>query len=88
MGVYLRIPEMLGERTPYSVARDSGGRIGMTTLYRLVRQRGEVRYFDAELMEALCDVLGCKPGELLARGHRPPEPAPVKRPRRRPPGER
>lgn len=43
--------------TAYQVAKDSGGRISTSALYRLVRAEGRVRYFDAELLDALCDVL-------------------------------
>jgi DNA-binding Xre family transcriptional regulator len=32
-----------------------------------VRLEGRVKTFDAELMEALCDVLDVEPGQLLER---------------------
>lgn len=65
----LRLPEALEERqlTAYEVAKRSNGRILSSTLYRLSKQRGSVKYIDAELLEALCDVLGVGPGELLER---------------------
>ena len=65
----IRLPELLLERglTPYAVAKASGGRIDQSTLYRLQRKRGRVDLFSAELLEALCDVLGVEPGELLER---------------------
>jgi DNA-binding Xre family transcriptional regulator len=69
MDVRIRLPELLKEHkiTAYGVARDSGGRILPSTLYRLVRPRGRVKYFDSALLEALCDVLDVEPGELLER---------------------
>jgi DNA-binding Xre family transcriptional regulator len=71
MEMRLRLPELLKARkppmTPYALAKASGGRISLSTIYRLTRQRGQVATFDAELLEALCDVLDCEPGELLER---------------------
>jgi DNA-binding Xre family transcriptional regulator len=69
MEMRLRVPELLEEHslTAYEVAKRSDGRISETSLYRLTRQRGKVRYLDLELAEALCDVLGVAPGELLQR---------------------
>jgi DNA-binding Xre family transcriptional regulator len=71
MEMRLRLPELLQEQkppmTPYAVAKASGGRISLSTIYRLARQKGQVDSFDAELLEALCDVLGCEPGDLLER---------------------
>jgi len=65
----LRLPELLEERdlTPYALAKASGGRIDMSQAYRLTRARGRVRYLDTKLLDALCDVLGVEPGELLSR---------------------
>jgi len=71
MRVRIRLPEVLDEHKPkltaYEVAKRSEGRIIPSTLYRLVRQRGRVKLFDGDLLEALCDVLGLEPGELLER---------------------
>jgi DNA-binding Xre family transcriptional regulator len=68
----LRLPELLIERdmTPYALVKQAGGRISLSTAYRLNRNKGKVRYLDTELLEALCDVLDCEPGELLERQHR------------------
>lgn len=65
----LRLPELLEERemTPYALAKASRGRISMSTAYRLARLRGRVETFDVGVLEALCDVLGVEPGELLER---------------------
>lgn len=63
----LRLPELLKERgtTAYAVARDSGGRLAMRSLYRLVRRRGKVTMVSAKTVEALCDVLRATPNELI-----------------------
>jgi len=65
----LRIPELLTERdkTPYAVARDSGGRISLSTIYRLKDRRGRLETFAADMLEALCDVLKVSPGDLFER---------------------
>ena len=69
----LRIPELLTERglTPYHLSKRAGGRISLSTAYRLARLKGRVKTFDAELMEVLCDVLGVGPGELFERDAKP-----------------
>lgn len=66
--VRLRIPELLEEHglTPYHLSKQSGGRISLSTAYRLVRLQGRVRRFEADMLEVLCDVLGVKdPGRLF-----------------------
>jgi DNA-binding Xre family transcriptional regulator len=65
----LRLPELLEARglTAYQVVKASDGRISTSTAYRLVRHRGRAKSFDASFLEALCDVLGVGPGELLER---------------------
>lgn len=72
MEMRLRLPELLTERqmTPYAAAKASNGRLDTSTLYRLVRQHGRVKYFAADMMEALCDVLNVSPGDLLERDKR------------------
>ncbi len=67
MLVRLRIPELLTEKktNAHRVAAESDGRINERTLYRLKRVSGRVRYFDAQLCEALCDVLDITPAELF-----------------------
>jgi DNA-binding Xre family transcriptional regulator len=68
----LRLPELLKEHdmTPYGLAKASGGRISASTAYRLVRQRGEVKLFEAELLDAMCDVFSVEPGKLFERKRR------------------
>jgi DNA-binding Xre family transcriptional regulator len=65
----VRIPELLEQHglTPYALSKRSGGRISLSTAYRLNRNRGHAHTFDSTLLEALCDALGVGPGELLER---------------------
>jgi DNA-binding Xre family transcriptional regulator len=65
----LRIPELLERRglTPYALASQSDGRISMSTAYRINRQRGRLKCFDADLVEALCDILRVEPSDLFER---------------------
>lgn len=65
----IRFEELLKkhEITPYELSKRSAGRISMSTAYRLKRNGGRVQTFDAEMLEALCDVFGVGPGELLER---------------------
>jgi DNA-binding Xre family transcriptional regulator len=69
MMMRLRLPELLNERgmSAYALSKQSKGRISMSTAYRMARLSGRVQNFDAELLEALCDVLAVEPGELLER---------------------
>lgn len=62
MEMRLRLPELLTEHntTAYAIAQKSDGRIIESTLYRLARKGGNVRYLDTELLEALFSVLGLK----------------------------
>jgi DNA-binding Xre family transcriptional regulator len=59
------------EVTAYTLAQRSRGRISASTLYRLVRSRGRVRYLDGDLLDALCDVLDLTPGDLLEHESKP-----------------
>jgi DNA-binding Xre family transcriptional regulator len=69
MEMRVRIPELLDEKgtNAYRVARDSGERISLSTIYRLKKSRGHLETFSSDLLEALCDVLRVTPGELLER---------------------
>jgi DNA-binding Xre family transcriptional regulator len=69
MDVRLRLPELMRSRgmTAYEVAKQSAGRISRSAAYRVVRMDGRLDNFDAEMLEALCDVFGVGPGELLER---------------------
>ena len=55
----LRLPELLAERglSAYALAKRSGNRISTSTAYRLVKLNGRVQNFDADMLDALCDVL-------------------------------
>jgi DNA-binding Xre family transcriptional regulator len=70
--VRIRIPELLKEQKPpmsaYKLAKASDGRISMSAAYRLTAAEGRLQFFDADLLEALCDVLGIGPDKLLERG--------------------
>lgn len=74
----IRLPELLEERalTAYALSVQAKGRLDMSTLYRVVRANGEMRYFDSDLLDALCDVLDVEPSELLER-------APARKPGKR-----
>lgn len=65
----LRIPELLTARdiTPYALAKRSGGRVSLSTVYRLVERRGRLQTYSSDLLETLCDVLKVEPGELFER---------------------
>jgi DNA-binding Xre family transcriptional regulator len=65
----LRLPELIKERSlsAYALSKRSGGRISMSTAYRLAKLSGRVQNFDAEMLEVLCEVLGVEPSELLQR---------------------
>lgn len=65
----LRLPELLHQRgiSAYSLSKHSKGRISMSTAYRLAKKNGTLQSFDADMLEALCDVLSVEPGDLLQR---------------------
>ena len=73
MEMRIRLPELLEEHKPepltaYEVAKQSNGKILPATLYRLVKSQGAVKYIDADLLDALYDVLELKSlDELLTR---------------------
>lgn len=58
MLVRIRIAELLKqhEMTPYALSAASGGRISMSTAYRLKKRNGRLESFEAELLEALCEI--------------------------------
>ena len=76
MDMRLRLPELLEQHEPplsaYAVAKASNGRVNESTLYRIVRARGEVGLFAADLCQALCEVLNIGPAELFELA--PPRP--------------
>lgn len=63
----LRIPELYTERkkTAYEVARDSGGRLTEATLYRIAREKGQVKFVSLGVLQALADVFEVEPHELF-----------------------
>jgi DNA-binding Xre family transcriptional regulator len=69
MEMRIRINELLEARglSPYGLAMGSKGRISLSAAHRLARENGRVKLFSAALLDALCDVLGVEPNELLER---------------------
>lgn len=65
----IRLPELLKAKgmTPHALAVASAGRISRSAAYRLHRSNGHARFFDSDLLDALCDVLQVEPSELLER---------------------
>lgn len=65
----LRIPELLTAHsvTPYALAKRSGGRVSLSTVYRLVERRGHLQTYSSDLLDTLCDVLDIGPGDLFER---------------------
>jgi DNA-binding Xre family transcriptional regulator len=65
----LRIPELLDAKgvTPYALSKRSGGRVSLSTVYRLVERRGDLQTFSSDLLDTLCDVLEIGPDELFER---------------------
>jgi DNA-binding Xre family transcriptional regulator len=61
------LPELLKERgmTAYAVAKASGGRLALRSLYRIIRKRGRVDLVSAKTVDALADVLKATPNELI-----------------------
>ena len=69
MDMRVRFPELLKASglTAYAVATKSGKRITLTKVYRLKKNRGKLSTYDAKMLDALCDVFGVEPNELLER---------------------
>ncbi len=65
----LRINELLRDRqlTPHYLAKKSKGRISPATAFRLSQVDGEVSAVSLKVLDALCDVFECDPGELFER---------------------
>ena len=65
----LRVRELLAQKkeTPYWLAKSSGERISMSTVYRLAERDGRLDTFGMELLEALMDVFGVPIEELIER---------------------
>lgn len=65
----LRLPELYEEKrvSPYRFSRNSGGRVSLSTAYRLRRENGKLHTYKSDLLDALCDVLNVAPGELWER---------------------
>lgn len=69
MRVRLRLRELLADRgmSYYALAKKSDDRISLSSAYRIKKEDGRLKFFEADLLEALCDILDTTPGELLER---------------------
>lgn len=66
----IRLAELMaahGIENAHDLAKRSGGRIPITTAYRIVGNEGQLDRRLAGLLEALCDVFDVEPCELLER---------------------
>jgi len=65
--IRIRLPELLNESVPtaYAIARASGDRISQSAAHRLLAARGRIQRYDADLIEALCEIFSVDPGELF-----------------------
>jgi DNA-binding Xre family transcriptional regulator len=65
--IRIRLPELLNKEIPtaYAIAKASRDRISQSAAHRLVAKRGAVQRYDADLLEALCEMFKIGPGELL-----------------------
>jgi hypothetical protein len=50
---------------PYRLAKQSDGRISLSTAYRLNRSGGRAQNYDSDLLEAMCDVFGLRDLNVL-----------------------
>lgn len=70
-------------RTAYDIAHASRKRITVSTIYRLKKSGGRMEYFNAPMLEALCEVLDITDmNDLFARD---PAPEPARETRPAPP---
>jgi hypothetical protein len=65
--IRVRLPELLNDEisTAYAIAKSSKDRISQSAAHRLVAKRGAVQRYDADLIEALCEMFHVGPGELF-----------------------
>lgn len=66
----LRLAELMAAHKPplktaYQLSKATNGRISMTNAYRLVDAEGKPDRIELDTLEALCDVFGVGPGDLL-----------------------
>jgi DNA-binding Xre family transcriptional regulator len=70
MDMRIKITELLKAKgwTWYQLAQESDRQISPSAAYRLVEKNGEIKRFDAKLLDALCDTFGIKDmNDLLER---------------------
>lgn len=68
--MYIRLAELMAEHgieNAHDLSKRSGGRIPITTAYRIVRNQGQLDKRLSALLEGLCEVFDVEPCELLAR---------------------
>jgi hypothetical protein len=65
--IRIRLPELLNAEIPtaYAIAKASRDRISLSAAHRLVAKRGAVQRYDADLLEALCEMFGIGPDHLF-----------------------
>jgi hypothetical protein len=65
--IRVRLPELLNSQIPtaYAIAKASRERISLSAAHRLVAARGAVQRYDADVIEALCEMFRIGPGELF-----------------------
>ena len=71
--IRVRLPELLNEEIPtaYAIAKASRDRISQSAAHRLVRARGAVQRYDADVIEALCEIFRVGPGDLFELDAKP-----------------
>jgi hypothetical protein len=63
----LRVTELMKGMTPYELSKRSGGRISMSTAYRLTDEKVKLQTFSAAMIEALLDVFDVPIERLFER---------------------
>lgn len=66
--IRIRMPELLnpdGIGTAYAIAKASNKRISVSGAHRLIVAKGAIKRYDADLIEALCEMFGIGPGDLF-----------------------
>lgn len=65
--IRIKLPELLNAEigTAYAIAKASKDRISMSAAHRLLAAKGAVKRYDADVIEALCEIFRVHPGELF-----------------------
>lgn len=69
VAIRLRLRELLADKgmSWYALSRDSRGRISLSTAYRIKKGDGRGRFYDAEILDAICETLNVPASALLER---------------------